>query len=118
MIKFRRTATEDTEIGGCKVSKDDKIYISYPAANRDPAVFHRPHEFDITRKNATEHLSFGIGPHFCIGARLARLQLQALLTQIIDRIPDVHPSGEMEMLRSIWFNAMLKMPMAFTPEQN
>lgn len=118
VIKFRRTATEDTEIGGCKVSKDDKIYISYPAANRDPAVFDRPHEFDITRKNATEHLSFGIGPHFCIGARLARLQLQALLTQIIDRIPDVHPAGEVEMLRSIWFNAMLKMPMAFTPEQN
>ena len=118
VIKFRRTATADAEIGGCKVAQGDKIYISYPAANRDPAVFDNPHVFDITRKNATEHLSFGIGPHFCIGARLARLQLQALLTQIIDRTPDIHPAGEMEMLRSIWFNAMLKMPMAFTPEQN
>lgn len=116
VIKFRRTATEDTEINGQAVAKGDKIYLSYPAANRDPAVFEDPHRFDITRKNANKHLAFGTGPHVCLGARLARYQLQALLTEIYARIPDIHPDGEMEMLRSIWFNAVIRMPVAFTPE--
>ncbi len=116
VIKFRRTVMEDTEIGGYPVAKGDKIYISYPAANRDPAVFTEPHRFDISRENASKHLSFGTGPHVCLGARLARSQLRALLMQIVTRIPDIHPAGEKEMLKSIWFNAIIKMPVAFKPE--
>ena len=115
-IKFRRTVMADTEIGGRKLEKGDKIYLSYPAANRDPAVFSDPHKFDITRPNANRHLAFGTGPHVCLGARLARYQLTALLKEIVTRIPDIRPDGEMEMLRSIWFNAIVKMPVAFTPE--
>ena len=90
--------------------------LSYPAANRDPAVFADPHRFDITRENASRHLAFGTGPHFCLGARLARYQLQALLKDIVTRIPDIRPAGPMEMLKSIWFNAIVRMPVAFTPE--
>ena len=116
VVNFRRTAMEETEIGGQKVAKGDKIYLSYPAANRDPAVFADPHRFDITRENASRHLAFGTGPHFCLGARLARYQLQALLKEIVTRIPDIRPSGPMEMLKSIWFNAIVRMPVAFTPE--
>ncbi|MEM9315723.1 MAG: cytochrome P450 [Pseudomonadota bacterium] len=116
VVKFRRTVTADTEIGGHPVKAGDKIYLSYPAANRDPEVFLDPHRFDITRENAARHLSFGTGPHVCLGARLARMQLQALLKQIITRLPDVRPVGEMEMLDSIWFNAVMKMPVTFTPE--
>ncbi len=116
VIKFRRTAMEDTEIGGQAVHKGDKVYLSYPAANRDPAVFEDPHRFDITRANAGKHLAFGTGPHVCLGARLAKIQLEALLKEIITRIPDIHPDGEKEMLRSIWFNAIINMPVAFTPE--
>ncbi len=116
VIKFRRTVTCDTELGGHKFVKGDKIYLSYPAANRDPTVFVDPHRFDITRSNARKHLAFGIGPHFCMGAGLARYQLRALLTQWITRLPDFHTVGEMEMLRSIWFNAIFKMQVAFTPE--
>ncbi|MCY4212928.1 MAG: cytochrome P450 [Gammaproteobacteria bacterium] len=116
VIKFRRTVTADTEIGGQPVSKGDKVYLSYPAANRDPAVFDDPHRFDITRANANKHLSFGTGPHVCLGARLAHMQLKALLTEIVTRTPDIHPAGERAMLRSIWFNAIVRMPVAFTPE--
>ncbi|MDE0063670.1 MAG: cytochrome P450, partial [Gammaproteobacteria bacterium] len=85
-------------------------------ANRDPAVFPDPHRFDITRENASRHLAFGSGPHFCLGARLARYQLQALLGEIVTRIPDIRPAGPMEMLKSIWFNAITRMPVAFTAE--
>jgi len=116
VIKFRRTVMADTEIGGRKVKKGDKIYLSYPAANRDPSVFADPHRFDITRENANKHLSFGTGPHVCLGARLARYQLKALLKEMVTRIPDIRPEGDWEMMRSIWFNAIVKMPVRFTPE--
>ena len=113
---FRRTATCDTDIGGYPVKKGDKILLSYAAANRDPSVFENPHAFDITRANARKHLAFGTGPHVCIGARLARMQLVALLKQIVTRIPDIHPVGEPQWMHSIWFNAIVNMPVAFTPE--
>ena len=116
VIKFRRTVTCDTELAGQKFVKGDKIYLSYPAANRDPAVFDDPHRFDITRRDARKHLAFGIGPHFCMGAGLARFQLRALLTQWVTRLPDFRIVGEMEMLRSIWFNAIMQMNVDFTPE--
>ena len=118
VVKFRRTAMQDTDIGGYKVSKGDKIYLSYPAANRDPSVFEDPHRFDITRRNSGKHLSFGTGPHVCLGSRLAKRQLEALLREIVSRIPDIKPSGEYKMLRSIWFNAIIDMPVTFTPESN
>ena len=116
VVKFRRTAMADTEIGGQEIAKGDKIYLSYPAANRDPAMFPEPHRFDITRGNAGRHLAFGSGPHFCLGARLARYQLAALLKEIVARLPDIRPDGELEMLPSIWFNAVVRMPVTFTPE--
>ncbi len=113
---FRRTATVDTKVGGYPVKRGDKIYLSYAAANRDPAVFEDPHAFDITRKNARKHIAFGSGPHVCIGAQLARVQLKALLRQIVTRIPDYRIAGEPEWLRSIWFNAITRLPIAFSPE--
>ena len=117
VIKFRRTATQDTEVDGQPIKKGDKIYLSYPAANRDPAVFEDPDRFDILRGNANKHLSYGTGPHVCLGARLAHMQLTALLTEIIDRIPDIKPVGEIEdPLRSIWFHTVMNMPVAFSPE--
>ena len=112
---FARTATVDTEIGGQHVKKGDKIYLSYAAANRDPAVFDEPRVFDITRSNARKHLAFGTGPHVCIGARLARMELNALLRQVVTRIPDFQIASEPQWLRSIWFNAITQLPITFTP---
>ena len=114
---FTRTAMADTEIGGTEVRKGQKIYLSYAAANRDPAVFEDPHHFDITRANAKRHLAFGAGPHICVGARLAKMQLRALLKEIVNRLPDIRPIGDPEWLRSVWFNAIIKMPVTFTPEK-
>ena len=116
VIKFRRTVMEDTELGGQSLKKGDKIYLSYPAANRDPEVFEHPHVFDITRPNANKHLSFGTGPHVCLGARLARYQLQALLKELFTRLPDIRLAGEKRMMPSIWFNAIINMPVEFTAE--
>lgn len=116
VIKFRRTATRDTLIGNQQIKALDKIYLSYPAANRDPEVFPDPDRFDITRANASRHLSFGTGPHVCLGARLARMQLKHLLKQIVTRIPDFGLAGETRFLRTIWFNAIVHMPLSFTPE--
>lgn len=110
---FRRTATADTEIGGFPVKKGDKIYLSYAAANRDPTVFENPHRFDILRHNANRHLAFGAGSHICIGARLAKLQLRILIREIVTRLPDLRLIGEPEWLRSIWFNAIIRMPVRF-----
>ncbi len=111
---FRRTATGDSTIGDYPVKRGDKLVLSYAAANRDPEVFADPHRFDITRKNARKHLAFGTGPHVCTGARLARLQLRALLRQLFTRVPDIHPVSEPQWLRSIWFNAIIRMPVSFT----
>jgi cholest-4-en-3-one 26-monooxygenase len=110
---FTRTAMADTEIGGQPVKKGDSIYLSYAAANRDPAVFEDPHRFDITRANAKRHLAFGIGPHVCTGARLAKMQLRALLREVVTRMPDIHPAGEPQWMRSVWFNAIIKMPVEY-----
>lgn len=114
---FRRTALMDTEIGGRAVKKGDKILLSYAAANRDPEVFDDPHRFDITRENARKHIAFGTGPHVCIGARLARMQLHALLKEIVTRVPDFTLDGEPTWLRSIWFNAITALPIRFTAER-
>ncbi|MEM7002692.1 MAG: cytochrome P450 [Pseudomonadota bacterium] len=116
VIKFRRTVTRDADINGHPVKQGDKVYLSYPAANRDPELFVDPHRFDIERSNASKHLAFGTGPHVCLGARLARYQLKALLTEIYTRIPDIRLDGDREMLKSIWFNAIINMPVAFNPE--
>ncbi|MEM7221196.1 MAG: cytochrome P450 [Pseudomonadota bacterium] len=116
VVKFRRTVTQDTVVAGQSMARGDKVYLSYPAANRDPEVFDDPHTFDITRANASKHLAFGTGPHVCIGARLARYQLQAMLRELLTRLPDIRPVGDKKMLNSIWFNAVMEMPVAFTPE--
>ena len=115
VMQFRRTATRDTELGGKSICEGDKLYLAYAAANRDPAVCEDPDRFDITRANAKRHLSFGTGPHVCVGARLATLQLKLLLERIFARIPDIAPTQTPRYLRSIWFNAIIEMPVSFTP---
>jgi cytochrome P450 len=82
-----RYANEDIEIGGVTIRRGDLVIISESAANRDPAVFERPEEFDPTRKN-TNHLSFGHGAHNCLGKTLARMELKAVLLSLFRRFPN------------------------------
>ncbi len=86
---FRRTATKDVEIRGQKISKGEKVVLSYAAANFDEDVFENADTFDITRANAKQHLSFGIGEHFCAGNMLARLQLRAAISAFIATVGDL-----------------------------
>ena len=82
---FKRTALQDTEIGGVKVLEGQQVILLYPSANRDEAVFDRPLEFDITR-NPNPHLAFSEGNHYCLGANLARLEIRVAIECILERI--------------------------------
>jgi cholest-4-en-3-one 26-monooxygenase len=112
---FRRTATEDTEIRGIKIREGEKVLIWYPSANRDEEVFANPNHFDVTR-NPNEHLSFGIGEHFCLGANLARLQLNTIFRELLSRLPDMDFAGPVRRLRSNFIDGIKEMPVRFTPE--
>ena len=111
---FRRTATQDTEIRGRQIKKDDPVLIWYPAANRDEEIFEEPDRFDVGR-HPNEHLSFGIGEHFCLGASLARLELNAIFEEIIPRLRNPEFAGPIRRLRSNFINGVKEMPVRFEP---
>jgi cholest-4-en-3-one 26-monooxygenase len=113
---FRRTAMQDTEIGGQKVREGDKIVMFYPAANRDERVFANPDSFDVGR-TPNDHLAFGMGTHFCLGNALARLEIKVMFEELLQRLPDVELAGPVERLRSSFINGIKRMPVRFTPER-
>jgi cytochrome P450 len=110
---MRRTATRDTEIRGTKISAGDKVVMWYGAANRDPEVFDRPQIFDVTR-DPNPHVAFGIGEHFCLGARLARLQLNVLFEELLRRGRDVEIAGDVTYVRTNFINGIKDMPATLT----
>lgn len=116
VLNFSRTATCDTELRGHRVVAGDKILVMYGAANRDPAVFEDPASFRIDR-DPNNHLAFGIGPHFCLGANLARLELQILYRQLVRRFPDlrVAPGAAAKRLPNTLVRTIDELPVVFTP---
>ncbi|MFE6052881.1 cytochrome P450 [Kitasatospora sp. NPDC056446] len=86
VLEFRRTATRDTVLAGQPIRGGDKVVVYHASANRDEAVFPDPDRLDITRA-PNDHVSFGFGPHFCVGARLARIQMSALLRRTVTALP-------------------------------
>jgi len=112
---FCRTATTDTEVGGCPVHEGEKVMIWYASGSRDPEVNDDPHRFDVTRTDVS-HMAFGGGGrHFCLGAGLARLELRVALEQLLSRLQTIELDGEPERLRSTWANAHTSLPIKFTP---
>lgn len=109
IMQFRRTAMRDTELCGQPIAEGDKVVLYYVSANRDAAVFADPQRLNLSR-DPNSHLSFGIGPHFCLGAHLARLELTALLTAIRPHLPRLELTGPVSRLESNFVNAVKAMP--------
>lgn len=110
-MQFRRTATADTELAGQEIAAGDKVVLYYIAANRDPEVFDDPHTLRFDRPS-NPHLAFGIGPHFCLGANLARLELRALLTALASDLPSLRLAGAPVRLASNFVNGLKGLPLS------
>jgi len=114
VMTFRRTATRDTEIAGQAIAAGEKVVMFYPSANRDETAFERPNEFDIGR-SPNRHVGFGGGgPHFCMGAPLAKMQLRTIFTELLARFPELDV-GEPTYVVGNFVNAVTKMPLATGP---
>ncbi|GLZ36860.1 cytochrome P450 [Actinokineospora sp. NBRC 105648] len=109
VMHFRRTATVDTELAGTRIDAGDKVVVWFSSANRDERAFAEPDAFDVTRA-PNDHLSFGHGPHFCLGAHLARVQLRAVMNAVLDLPGLLVPAGEPARLRSNFQNGLKRLP--------
>jgi cholest-4-en-3-one 26-monooxygenase len=115
VMHFRRTATGDTELGGQAIQEGDKVVFWHISANRDDTAFTDPDTFDITR-SPNNHMAFGGGgPHFCLGANLARMEIMVMFDRLLDRIPDLRLDGEVKRLQSNFINGTKHIPVAFAP---
>jgi cytochrome P450 len=108
-----RTATKDAEIRGKRIRAGDKVVVWNASANRDDSVFPYPDVFDIAR-TPNDHLAFGHGEHFCIGANLARLELRVMIEEVMRRMPDLELAGPVERLRSNFVAGIKHMPVRFS----
>ena len=115
VIHFRRTVTADTTIAGQPIRAGEKVIMWYSSANRDEAVFDAPERFDVTR-TPNDHLGFGgPGPHFCLGAQLARREITVMFRELFRRLPDLEVVGEPAYLASNFINGIKHLPCEFTP---
>ena len=113
VMTFRRTATRDCELGGQPIRAGDKVVVSFTSANRDDAVFADPDRFDI-RRQPNPHLVFGHGPHFCLGAHLARSQMRALFEEVLARTSALAYAGQPSYLRSNFQRGVKRLPVGWT----
>lgn len=115
VVHMRRTATSDTVIGHQAIRAGDKVVMYYGAANRDPDAFDDPETLDLARR-PNDHVAFGGGgPHFCLGAHLARLEIDAMLREILTRLPDLEPDGPVEWQPSNFISGPRHLPVRFGP---
>jgi len=109
-----RTATSDVELRGQSIRRGDKVTLLYASANRDERAFTDPDRFDIGR-NPNHHLAFGFGPHFCLGANLARIELRALLEVMVPRVAALDLHGPVRRVRSSFLNCLKELPLRAVP---
>jgi len=113
VINFRRTATRDIVVGGQEVKAGEKVVMFYNSANRDERAFPEPFHFDVVRA-PNEHFGFGAGgPHFCLGANLARREIRVMFEELLRRLPDIEITGEPDMLQSNFIHGIKRMPCAW-----
>jgi cholest-4-en-3-one 26-monooxygenase len=115
VMNFRRGVATDTELRGVPIKKGDKIVFFHVSANRDEDVFSDPDRFDVTR-DPNPHVAFGGGgPHFCLGANLARMEIRVMFEHLLDRLPDIRADGPAERLQSRFINGVKHLPVAYQP---
>ncbi len=113
VVSFRRTVMLDATIGDREVPAGDKVVMFYGSANRDEAVFDDPDRFDVGR-NPNPHVAFGGGgPHLCLGMHVARIEIAAMLREVMTRLPKLAPSGEPDRLSSSLIAGIRTMPVTF-----
>jgi cholest-4-en-3-one 26-monooxygenase len=115
VMNFRRTATQDLELRGTAMKEGDKVVFFHASANRDEDIFENSDHFDVSR-DPNPHVAFGGGgPHFCLGANLARMEIRVMFEHLVDRMPDIHQNGTMQRLQSQFINGVKHLPVAFSP---
>ena len=115
VMNFRRTAMCDVTLSGTEIKAGDKVVFFHASANRDEDVFAEADTFDIGR-DPNPHLAFGGGgPHFCLGANLARMEIRVMFEHLLDRMPDIRRRGDLQRLQSQFINGVKHLPVAFTP---
>jgi len=114
VIYMRRTATRDTELGGQKIREGDKVVRYFGSANFDERAFRDPFRLDLAR-TPNDHIAFGAGAHVCLGQHIARVEIDALLTEVVTRIHDIELAGEPEWLPSVFISGPRRLPIRFRP---
>ncbi|MGO4257778.1 cytochrome P450 [Marmoricola sp. RAF53] len=110
---FQRTALNDVEIGGQAIKKGERVGLYYASGNNDEAVFENPRQFDIKREHNPQLAFGGHGAHYCIGANLARVEVEVMFDVLADRIPNIAQKGEPRRLRHSWINGIKELPVAY-----
>nr|WP_233288185.1 cytochrome P450 [Bradyrhizobium brasilense] len=114
VLHMRRTATEDTELGGRKIKKGDKVVVWYVSGNRDESVYDNPDAFDLARKGPL-HVGFGAGQHVCVGSRLAEMQLRVALGLLAERVDRFELKSEPRRFRSNFLNGLKNLNVVLHP---
>ncbi len=111
--EFMRTAAEDTEVRGVKIAKGESVYLAYVSGNRDEDVFTDPFKFDVGR-DPNRHVAFGYGVHFCLGAALARMEMNSLFTELIPRLESIELAGEPELSATTFVGGLKHLPIRYS----
>jgi cholest-4-en-3-one 26-monooxygenase len=114
-MTFQRTALQDTTVGGVDIRAGQRLALSYSSANFDPDAFDHPERFDIAR-DPNPHVGFGGGgPHYCLGANLAKVEIGLMFNAIAEHMPGMTLAGPPRRLRSSWINGIKALPVRYHP---
>ncbi|KLI09518.1 cytochrome P450 [Mycolicibacterium conceptionense] len=111
--EFMRTAAADTTVRGVPIAKGESVYLAYVSGNRDEEVFDNPHRFDVGR-DPNKHLAFGYGVHFCLGAALARMEMNSLFTELLSRLDSIELAGTPELSATTFVGGLKHLPIRYS----